>query len=129
MGDASVQFAQAELLRKGGQYHDAESLFHRPWSQEYSPGVGWRWASCLRQLGQDEEAVRVSTDVVPRHPDDVWAWRELAWDIYASEVKPAQADQNLGKVGTLVDSVLERSFVSAKQWESARAADVRPVRH
>lgn len=70
MNDNAPNYETAESYRKAQKYQEAHQQFAHLWQQSPKPHIGWRYAYCLRKLGQLDEAekncTRNSRKISPR---------------------------------------------------------------
>lgn len=91
-------YDSAEELRKSERYDAAAEQFAILWKRQPSAMIGWRWAYCLRKLGQLEQAEQIAQMAVAAFPADKWSLNELIWVLYDRDLKPAREANDLGRV-------------------------------
>lgn len=99
----------AETLRKDKKYAEASAQFAEVWQQNPSPYVGWRYAFCLRKVGQLNEAERVAREALSKYPEDRFTKTELGWILYERELKPAKVAKDLWRTINVANQVLKLS--------------------
>jgi len=100
-------YENAEMLRKSKNYPEALEQFAQIWHQNPSSFVGWRYAFCLRKVGQLEDAEKVARKVLRRYPEDKFTKSELGWILYEKELKPAKEEDDLGRAIHVANQILE----------------------
>ncbi|MEW6284098.1 MAG: hypothetical protein AB1758_36125, partial [Candidatus Eremiobacterota bacterium] len=83
-------WAEAEALRKAGQWARAGRYFHNSLKERPIAGAAWRYAFCLRKAGYPEAALAMCQRAVDRWPDEKAVRWELVWCLYAARLRPAQ---------------------------------------
>jgi tetratricopeptide (TPR) repeat protein len=99
-------YENAEALRKNKSYAEACEQFAQIWQQNPSPFIGWRYAFCLRKVGQLEDAERVAREALAKYPEDKFTKSELGWILYEKELKPAKEESDLGRIVHVANQVL-----------------------
>ncbi len=96
---------EAETLYNAGAYAEAGALFHDLWDQGHTD-AGVRYAACLRKAGHGAQALSVSRRVARQAPGDARGRVELAWTLFETLVKPAQAAHDLHRLETIAEEAL-----------------------
>ena len=100
-------YDDAEALRKRKDYPSALKQFSQIWQQNPSPFVGWRYAFCLRKVGQLKNSEQVAREALEKYPEDRFTKSELGWILYEKELKPAKEDNNLHNAISAANQILE----------------------
>lgn len=100
------EYTLAEQLRKEKRYRDALPHFKTLWDTTPDPDVGWRYAHCLRKLGDLDQALSVARNVSERFPDHSFSRNEIAWALYDKEIKPAKEDSDYQRVTQAASEIL-----------------------
>ncbi|HIE58318.1 MAG TPA: tetratricopeptide repeat protein, partial [Anaerolineales bacterium] len=103
-------YENAEALRKSKSYPEALEQFTQIWQQNPGPFIGWRYAFCLRKVGQLEDAERVARQALEKYPEDKFTKSELGWILYEKELKPAKEENDLGRVVHFANQILALNF-------------------
>lgn len=107
MNENPITFERAEELRKAKEYSAAAEMFAKLWQDAPNKMVGWRYAHCLRHLGQLQSAQQILETARSQFPEDVFTKKELGWVLYDQELKPAKEESDLGKVLHFAHKILE----------------------
>ncbi len=99
-------YENAETLRKNKSYPEACEQFAQIWQQNPNPFVGWRYAFCLRKIGQLEDAEKVAREALAKYPEDKYTKSELGWILYERELKPAKEESDLGRIVHVAEQIL-----------------------
>ncbi len=99
-------YESAEALRNSKNYAEACRQFAELWQQRPSHLTGWRYAFCLRKLGQLEDAERIAREALAKFPEDKYTKSTLAWILYDKELKPARDESDLGRIVQVVNQIL-----------------------
>ena len=102
----TLNYERAEALRNSKNYADACQKFAELWQQSPSHFIGWRYAFCLRKLGQLEDAERIAREALAKFPDDKYTKSTLAWILYDKELKPAKERSDLGHIIRVANQIL-----------------------
>ncbi len=97
MADNAHSYEHAENLRKNKQYPEAAAQFAMLWEQRPNQYFGWRYAFCLRKVGQLDQAEQVARAALEKYPEDKFTLRELGWVLYDKELKAAKGESDLGR--------------------------------
>ncbi len=100
-------FEDAETLRKNQRYSEACEQFKQLWEQNPNQYIGWRYAFCLRKLGQLELAEQVAREALSKYPEDRYTQFELGWIIYEKGLKPLKQTKNLSRAIRFANQILE----------------------
>jgi tetratricopeptide (TPR) repeat protein len=106
MTDTAPTYEKAEELRKAKNYQDACKQFAQLWQQKPDPYWGWRYAFCLRKLGNIDEAEKIAKEALAKQPENRYSKSELGWILYEKEIKPAKEESNLGRVVHFANEIL-----------------------
>jgi len=92
---------EALELRKQARYSEALKLYNDLWSKyldSCNEWEGWGYATCLRKLGNSEEALEICRAIYQKKPDFEAGNNLYAWCIYDIEIKKEkeqiQEDEN-----------------------------------
>lgn len=107
MSANEMTYARAEELRKAKEYSAAAEIFAVLWQEAPNKMIGWRYAYCLRHLGQLSLAEQILETARTQFPEDVFTKKELGWVLYDKELKPAKEESDLGKVLHTAHKILE----------------------
>lgn len=107
MSENPLTYERAEELRKAKEYSAAAEIFAVLWQDSPNKMIGWRYAYCLRHLGQLQSAEQILETARTQFPEDVFTKRELGWVLYDKELKPAKEESDLGKVLYTAHKILE----------------------
>jgi tetratricopeptide (TPR) repeat protein len=99
-------YENAEALRKGKRYPEACEQFAQIWQQNPSSFIGWRYAFCLRKVGQLVDAERIAREALAKYPEDKFAKSELGWVLYEKELKPAKEESDLERIVYVANQIL-----------------------
>lgn len=105
--------AQAKQHEVAQEFEAAGRLYHQLWDQQADAFSGSRYAHCLRKTGHAKTAVNVARVVLEKHPDNVYARRELVWALYDVEFKPAKERNDLDalvRIGEQIASLTDEEL-------------------
>jgi len=91
------RYEQAEDLRVHKKYTEALPLFMSLWEYRSNKMIGWRYAQCLRKVGQFDHAEQIARQSLDQYPDDKFTANELIWVLYERDLKPAKKAKNLSR--------------------------------
>jgi tetratricopeptide (TPR) repeat protein len=81
---------EALELRKQGRYSEALKLYNDLWAnhgESCNEWEGWGFATCLRKLGNSEEALEICRTIYQNKPDFEAGKKLYAWCVYDTEIK------------------------------------------
>jgi tetratricopeptide (TPR) repeat protein len=106
VGSQVPTYQDAESLRKSGKHAEACELFAQLWRQNPSPFVGWRYAFCLRKVGQWADAEKIAREALAKYPEDVYTKSELGWIILEKDLKPSVEEGDLGRAVHVANQIV-----------------------
>lgn len=100
-------YQHAEELRKNGQYSAALNQFAEIWRQNPTSFIGWRYAFCLRKVGQLRDAEKIAREALGKNLEDKFTRTELGWILYEKEIKPVKEEGNLEYITEIANQIFE----------------------
>ena len=102
---------EALELRKQSRYSEALKLYNDLWAnhrESCNEWEGWGFATCLRKLGNSEEALEICRTIYQSKPDFEAGNNLYAWCIYDTEIKQdnEQIKKNEKKYFKAVNAIL-----------------------